>query len=328
MSSNKKGCWSCRARRKRCDARTPRCNTCDRLGIDCAGFGASRPSWMDGGAEQRAYCGWLKNVVKSARRHQSHAHRQSYSVSSSSTSDAQHSQQWLASRMGSVEVVVPETVSNQVLDWETDTTLFSPGLDEGGLGSFGWNVPQGYVDSLVAENQQHQPFPFSLRPQKPQFPALNQNNTTCEPDWLIIMRYFDCTMERLFPFHCPVEHADVRGYLLHLAHRSYMVRTALMSNVSHDLERERTDAQPQGADSEASFIATPTWPAYYHRASEMILSGLETLFNNESHTSPSSRHNLAVEMLVSLVHLLLLSVSSSTPLLGKTTHPVCALGRK
>ena len=98
--------------------------------------------------------------------------------------------------------------------------------------------------------------------------------------------------------------------MLHLAHRSSMVRTALMSAVSYDIERVTTDTQSQDADSEAC-IATPRWLAYYHRGSAMILSELETLFNNKNKTSPSCRHNLAVEALVSLVHLLLLDVSLS-----------------
>ena len=60
MSTTERGCWSCQARRKRCEGSTPRCNTCDWLGIDCAGFGTSPSIWMDGGVQQRAYCGWLQ----------------------------------------------------------------------------------------------------------------------------------------------------------------------------------------------------------------------------------------------------------------------------
>ena len=170
MSSNTKGCWSCRARRKRCDGKTPRCNTCDRLGIDCAGFETIRPSWMDGGAEQRAYCGWLKNAVKSARRQQIHTRRKSNSDSSSDLSQAKQSQQWLASPKSAGEVVVPRTAPYQVqtlwtdagpsssspkadqrteywltnsLNWETDTELLSHGVDEGNLGSLDYTISEG-----------------------------------------------------------------------------------------------------------------------------------------------------------------------------------------
>ena len=336
MFSNKRGCWSCRARRKRCDGRLPRCNTCDRLGINCAGFGTSRPSWMDGGAEQRAYCGWLKDVVKSTRRQQIHTRENSYSGSSSGRlSQTQQSQQRLASTTSPVEVIALDTAPYEIgtpwadpgpfssplkvdpcieyllaqsLDWETETELFSHCLDEGDLGGLGCTVSQGSFDSWIAEAQQHQPSPLSPELDIPESPVPSQGNADCEPDWVLLMRYFDCTMQRLFPFRCPVEHVDARGYLLHLAHRSSVVRTALMSAVLYDFERVPTDAQPQDANSEAC-LATPRWLAYYHRASEMILSELETLFNN--HTSPSCRHSLALEALVSLVHLLLLGVSSS-----------------
>lgn len=353
MSTNERGCWSCRARRKRCDGRTPRCNTCDRLGIDCAGFGSSRPNWMDGGVQQRAYCGWLKNVVKSARRQQSHTQRRLYSDSSSNFSQTQQSPLWLASPTSPVEIAIPDTAPYQVqtpwtdpgpsssllkadprieywlaqsLDWETNTELFSPGLDEGDLGGLNCTMPEGYFDTLIADPQQDQASPPSPKQGMPNLAELSQGNADCEPDWLLLMRYFDCTMQRLFPFHCQVEHIDERGYMLHLAHRSSIVRIALISTVSYDFEQLWTDAQPQHADAKAS-ATNSRWLTYYHQASELIQPELETLFSNNNHTSPNSRHNLALEALVSLVHLLLLGVSwsksSLRQLIGTTAHLLC-----
>ena len=357
MISNTKGCWSCRARRKRCDGKTPRCNTCDRLGIDCAGFDTIRPSWMDGGAEQRAYCGWLKNVVKSARRQQIHTQRKSNSDSSSDLSQPQQSQQWLASPRSAVEVAVPETAPYQgrtlwtdagtsssspkvdqrteywltnSLDWETDTELLSHGVDEGNLGSLDYTISERDLDLLITEAQQYQPPILSPAPEIPDFLKPSQGNAYREPDWLLLMRYFDYTMQRLFPFHCPIEHVDVRAYMLHVAHRSSMVSTSLMSAVLFDFERVPTTAQPQDTNSKAG-VTTPRCLTYYRRASEMILPELETLFNDDNHTSPSCRHNLAIEALVSLVHLLLLGVSLSKSslrrLVGTTTQLIRLSGR-
>ena len=357
MISNTKGCWSCRARRKRCDGKTPRCNTCDRLGIDCAGFETIRPSWMDGGAEQRAYCGWLKKVVKSARRQQIHTQRKSNSDSSSDLSQAQQLQQWLASPTSAMEVVVPETAPCQVrtlwtdagasssspkadqrteywlnnsLNWETDTKLLSHGVNEGNLGSLDYTISEGDLDLLITEAEQHQPSILSPAPEIPNFSKPSQGNADREPDWLLLMRYFDYTMQRLFPFHCPIEHLDVRAYMLHVAHRSSVVSTALMSAVLFDLERVPTAAQPQDANSEAS-VTSPRCLTYYRRASEMILSELETLFNDKNHTAPICRHNQALEALVCLVHLLLLgvSLSKSSPrrLVGATTQLIRLSGR-
>ena len=143
------------------------------------------PPELDGwGAEQRAYCGWLKNTVKSARRQQIHTQRKLYGASSSGILQAQQSQERLASRISPVEVIVPETAPYQLqtpwtdpgppssslkadplleylfaqpLDWETDTELFSHGLDEGDLGGLGCTMSQEYFDSLTAEAQQHRP---------------------------------------------------------------------------------------------------------------------------------------------------------------------------
>jgi len=64
-------CWTCRARRKRCDGERPSCGTCSRLGISCAGFGSSAPDWMDGGTQQKAYSRELKGSIKERRRRSS-----------------------------------------------------------------------------------------------------------------------------------------------------------------------------------------------------------------------------------------------------------------
>jgi hypothetical protein len=48
QSQVKGGCWTCRLRRKRCDELREHgsCHTCNRLGINCLGWGAQRPEWM------------------------------------------------------------------------------------------------------------------------------------------------------------------------------------------------------------------------------------------------------------------------------------------
>ena len=347
MVSTGRGCWSCRARRKRCDGRTPLCNTCERLGIVCAGFGTIHPSWMDGGAKQRAYCSWLKDVVKLSRRQQIHIRSKSYSGSSSGLSQAQQSQEWTVSRTSSVELFVPEAASCQVqtlwihaepssspretdpqidylltqpLDWKTDTELFPNGIEAKEMGYLDCTTSQEYPESSRAgAEQQYQTSSISPEPDMPGFLVRTQGNADCEPDWILLMRYFDCTMQRLFPFYCPVDLVDGRGYMLHLAHRSSVVRIALMSAASYDIEQVSINTQPQNADSQAC-ITTPKWRAYYHRASAMILSELETLFNNENKGSLSYGHNQALEALVSLVHLLLLDVSLSVLLIPLDTR--------
>jgi hypothetical protein len=38
------GCWTCRARRKKCDETRPQCNQCSKLGLQCEGYGV-RLKW-------------------------------------------------------------------------------------------------------------------------------------------------------------------------------------------------------------------------------------------------------------------------------------------
>ena len=296
---------------------------------------------MDGGAKQRAYCCWLKDVVKSSRRQQIPTMSKSYRGSSSGLS-----QKWIASRTSSVELLVPETALYQVqslwtdaepssspletdpridhlltqpVSWEIDTELYPNGIEDDEMGSLGCTVSQEYPDSLRGgAEQQYQPSSLSPEPEMPGSLIQTQGNADCEPDWILLMRYFDCTMQRLFPFYCPVGLVDGRGYMLHLAHRSSVVRIALMSAASYDIEQVSNNTQPQNADSQA-YINTPMWRAYYHRVSAMILSELEKLFNNKNKSSLSYRHNLALEALVGLVHLLLLDVSLSVLLISLYT---------
>ncbi|KAG9014036.1 hypothetical protein FRB94_000233 [Tulasnella sp. JGI-2019a] len=44
----KKGCWTCRIRRKKCDEEQVdgRCSTCRRLELECMGWGTKRPDWL------------------------------------------------------------------------------------------------------------------------------------------------------------------------------------------------------------------------------------------------------------------------------------------
>ena len=52
-SRSRGGCWTCRARRKKCDESRPHCSLCLSLRIECHGY-AKKPGWMDGGAKERA----------------------------------------------------------------------------------------------------------------------------------------------------------------------------------------------------------------------------------------------------------------------------------
>lgn len=62
------GCWTCRIRRKKCDENRQACDVCRLLQIHCYGYG-QKPSWMDGGREEKLEIERIKRTVKKNRQH-------------------------------------------------------------------------------------------------------------------------------------------------------------------------------------------------------------------------------------------------------------------
>ncbi|SMQ47600.1 unnamed protein product [Zymoseptoria tritici ST99CH_3D7] len=56
---SRKGCWTCRLRRKKCDEGHPACSNCESLLISCGGYGP-RPDYMDRGPREREAAKKLK----------------------------------------------------------------------------------------------------------------------------------------------------------------------------------------------------------------------------------------------------------------------------
>ncbi|ETI23082.1 hypothetical protein G647_04878 [Cladophialophora carrionii CBS 160.54] len=57
-------CWTCRLRKKKCDASHPTCQTCRRLLIPCYAYG-TKPGWMDGGDREQDMLAEIRSGVKS-----------------------------------------------------------------------------------------------------------------------------------------------------------------------------------------------------------------------------------------------------------------------
>jgi len=57
------GCWTCRARRKKCDELHPLCSNCTDLNLSCDGYGP-RPAWLDGGVLEKSQAVKIKRIVK------------------------------------------------------------------------------------------------------------------------------------------------------------------------------------------------------------------------------------------------------------------------
>ncbi|EPE08910.1 regulatory protein [Ophiostoma piceae UAMH 11346] len=57
------GCWTCRARKKKCDDGRPSCAACLMRQIECYGY-EEKPSWMDGGEVERSMLRSMKQRAK------------------------------------------------------------------------------------------------------------------------------------------------------------------------------------------------------------------------------------------------------------------------
>src|SRR4051812_29904771 len=64
---SKRGCWTCRLRKKKCDELHPSCSTCDSLSITCYGYGP-KPEWMDNGSKEKEMANSIKQIVKHTSR--------------------------------------------------------------------------------------------------------------------------------------------------------------------------------------------------------------------------------------------------------------------
>jgi len=77
-SRSHSGCWTCRARRKKCPERSLPCTTCSSLNLLCYGYGP-RPDWMDGGVEEKTKVVEFKTAVKQNLRQRRRSRAQSQS---------------------------------------------------------------------------------------------------------------------------------------------------------------------------------------------------------------------------------------------------------
>jgi hypothetical protein len=299
----RRGCWSCRARRKRCDGQIPKCNTCTRLGIQCAGFGTCRPIWMDGGIEQESYCRRLKEPVKSVRRS---GRRKTISMLPTPENSRIEADFGHFSGMSSPTGMSPLYLSDKAsrsLSWPNlqpaiDNSEWPNWLDE--------EMPLELYD-LNLDNHNFEisdlvPIHESQCPERPL--NSNQSNTVqserdvtitdSSTDWLFVMRYFDTTVESIFPFYHNFRKDEGRGHILSLAHRSVMVRRSIMSIASIDCEQEQANFQSR---------------QYYNEASALLQVNLDAL-RHEHYMPSDSKDKLCTDLLVSLVHLILLDVSA------------------
>lgn len=68
-------CWTCKLRRKKCDAAKPACLACESRNITCHGYG-DWPEWMDGGPDERKELRCIQKAVKDNKKRNRQSLRQ------------------------------------------------------------------------------------------------------------------------------------------------------------------------------------------------------------------------------------------------------------
>jgi len=98
-SKSSNGCWTCKLRKKKCDATTPVPRICDTLLITCH-YQADKPEWMEGGLKQERMAAHMKREDKdNARFH-------------STTAVPVMMQQMVGSMIAS-EPIIPPTIASE-----------------------------------------------------------------------------------------------------------------------------------------------------------------------------------------------------------------------
>ncbi|KAF9243472.1 fungal-specific transcription factor domain-containing protein [Melanogaster broomeanus] len=102
-SAGKGGCWTCRLRRKKCDEQREgdSCHTCNRLKIQCLGWGSKRPAWMRDKQAVEAYKADIKAQLTRAGLIRGQPRSSILQATSSSSSTVFTTQQYQASPGGS-----------------------------------------------------------------------------------------------------------------------------------------------------------------------------------------------------------------------------------
>ncbi|KAI1295947.1 fungal-specific transcription factor domain-containing protein [Xylaria venustula] len=287
-------CWTCRARRKRCDGERPNCGTCQRLGLRCAGFNsASTPEWMDGGIRQREYTKSLRGCIKQRRRKdssQSHSHSFQISTKSLPTPESPSPAISHASLVefdfSSTDCTSP-TIDTEVVS-NSSRNLGSCSMISDDLSSSLQSSTEAFplVDWLIEGS-------WSLTPQPASddidiWPASNPSECHEEthnitlladettaglenpfsqvkaPDWSAVAHYLNHVWHWIFPFMCRYSEEALKARLLNLLGQSSMTYHTIMATANYSsLTSDNRETQSR---NETSHIREGDWRYHYDLA--------------------------------------------------------------
>lgn len=210
MPRKTEGCWTCRARKKRCDSRRPACAACTSRFITCYGYDA-KPEWMNNGDIEREVMELLHQRIK-----------RSYSLRRARASRR------YSNLDKSLPVLDPGLPVTFQLSRNSDGQHASlPQLDN--VQPPTGNNCSNFTVVHSAETSPLQPFSQSTPEMTLSLASRDESNVRCsydERDLDLLMYYLDHIHPRQFPFYRSRPSDIGRGWLLNLHLRTKPLFTA------------------------------------------------------------------------------------------------------
>lgn len=186
---SKVGCWTCRVRKKKCDETHPECDSCTSLKIQCYGY-ASRPTWMDGGEEEKKVVSRFRDQVKEASRQKKRKYNQTANrTPKEALSTAQQHQQ----------ITISDVPHGKALSLPTPE-----GTHSSGTTIYETEEPSSQLTPDLPGSRTRDDL------HSPHLPYRGHINATDATLW---MHYLDRTFPHQFPFYRPTTREGGRGWL-------------------------------------------------------------------------------------------------------------------
>ncbi|KAG6038684.1 hypothetical protein E4U41_003895 [Claviceps citrina] len=235
---SKKGCWSCRLRKKKCDEGQPQCSTCESLRITCYGYGP-KPQWMDNGEREQAMIEDFKRKIRITARQKNPKPR--------AVSEDLHQQQQPVLIAKKPE---PDDLTVGNLD-NNDKAGGRRPSDSGSIGMF--SHPSATSDTHSAQyHLSSTSSPVTIASSdggRPDSRDCSSRNSSVVPitarDSMLLMHFLDQVIPAQYPFYRPQPLDGGRGWLLSLLlHSKSLFHGALALSSYHRLISILAGARP------------------------------------------------------------------------------------
>ncbi|KAH8900583.1 hypothetical protein GQ53DRAFT_835565 [Thozetella sp. PMI_491] len=199
---SKRGCWTCRLRKKKCDEGQPFCSTCTSLAITCYGYGP-KPDWMDNSQKRRTILIGLAGAVRS-------------------TSKRMH-RSGTATKLGQPPMLAPKPLNKSV---SSRPILRLEPTSQSKVKS---RIPEDAEPRLVPDV-----FPNTLSPAREAQPRTALLEEASVDDYILLMHFLDSVFPLQYPFYRPDIAQGGRGWLLSmLLNNKPLYHAALATSAYH-----------------------------------------------------------------------------------------------